>query len=204
MRIWGYLRCFVVDTLWSSTKDTENASGATQDTDALTNREKEAMRPSYAPIMSLIFILTASLMLAMPAVLAADLKPTEGWTLHIDAKRHFPSKPNLLAHHYCKEVSGGLTECQIYDSDSPDAKLVGVEVIVSPETYKTFSAAEKARWHYHKTEIPKVSATLPDLSPAEAAKVVREIEGTYGKVYLLWEPGKGQPAVGQPSLNILK
>jgi Protein of unknown function (DUF1264) len=195
----------VIDTLWSSTKDTEDASRTAQGTDAPTNKEKEEMRPSYAPIiMSLMFILTASLMLAMPAVLAADLKPTEGWTLHIDAKRHFPSKPNLLAHHYCKEVSGGLTECQIYDSDSPDAKLVGVEVIVSPETYKTFSAAEKARWHYHKTEIPKVSATLPDLSPEEAAKVVKEIEGTYGKVYLLWDPGKGQPAVGQPSLSILK
>jgi hypothetical protein len=77
-------------------------------------------------------------------------------------------------------------------------------VIVSPETYKTFSAAEKARWHYHKAEMPKVSATLPDLSPEEAAKVVKEIEGTYGKVYLLWDPGKGQPAVGQPSLSILK
>ena len=136
-----------MDTLWSSTKDTEDTSRTAQGTDAPTNKEKEEMRPSYAPIiMSLMFILTASLMLVMPAVLAADLKPTEGWTLHIDAKRHFPSKPNLLAHHYCKEVSGGLTECQIYDSDSPDAKLVAVEVIVSPETYKTFSAAEKARW----------------------------------------------------------
>jgi Protein of unknown function (DUF1264) len=194
-----------MDTLWSSTKDTEDASRTAQGTDVPTNKEKEEMRPSLGPIIiSLMVILTASRMLAMPAVLATDLKPTEGWTLHIDAKRHFPSKPNLLAHHYCKEVSGGLTECQIYDSDRPDAKLVGVEVIVSPETYQTFSAAEKARWHYHKTEIPKVSATLPDLSPEEAAKVVKKIEGTYGKVYLLWDPGKGQPAVGQPSLSILK
>ncbi len=194
-----------MDTLWSSTKDTEDASRTAQGTDVPTNKEKEEMRPSLGPIIiSLMVILTASRMLAMPAVLATDLKPTEGWTLHIDAKRHFPSKPNLLAHHYCKEVSGGLTECQIYDSDRPDAKLVGVEVIVSPETYKTFSAAEKARWHYHKTEIPKVSATLPDLSPEEAAKVVKKLEGTYGKVYLLWDPGKGQPAVGQPSLSILK
>jgi hypothetical protein len=107
----------VTDTLWSSTKDTEDASRTAQRTDAPTHKEKGEMRPNWAPIiMSLTFILTASPMLVMPAVHAADLKPTEGWTLHIDAKRHFPSKPNLLAHHYCKEVSGGLTECQIYDS----------------------------------------------------------------------------------------
>jgi hypothetical protein len=164
--------------------------------------KEEEMRSKWTGlIMSLGLILTAGL---TPTGLAADLKPTEGWTLHIDAKRHFPSQPDLVAHHYGKDVSGGLIECPIYDSDRPDAKLVGVEVIVSPKTYQTFSAAEKARWHAHKTEIPKVSATLPDLSPEEAAKVVKKIEGTDGKVYLLWDPGKGQPAVGQPSLSILK
>ena len=42
------------------------------------------------------------------------------------------------------------------------------------------------------------------LSPEEAAQVVKKLEGTYGKVYLLWDPGKGQPAVGQPRLSILK
>ena len=187
------------------TQDTKEVSHTAQEPHALTTKEEDEMRSRWTPlIMSLLLILTAGLLLAKPAALAADLKPTEGWTLHIDAQRHFPSKPDLIAHHYCKEVSGGLTECQIYDSDRPDAKLVGVEVIVSPQTYQTFSAAEKRRWHYHKTEIPKVSATLPDLSPEEAAKVVKKIEGTYGKVYLLRDPGKGQPAVGQPTLSILK
>jgi hypothetical protein len=194
-----------MDALRSSTEDTEDASRTAQVTDAPATNEKEEMRPGLAPIiMSLLFILTASLMFALLAVLAADLKPMDGWTLHIDAKRHFPRKPNLLAHHCCKDVSGGLTECQLYDSDSADAKLVGVEVIMSPETHKTFSPAEKARWHYHEPEMPKVTATLPDFSPEEAAKVVKKLEGTYGKVYLLWDPGTGQPAVGQPSLGILK
>jgi hypothetical protein len=88
----------VMDTLWISTKDTEEPSHTAQGTDAPTNKEKEEMRPSWIPItMSLMLILTASLMFALPAVLAADLKPTDGWTLHIDAKRHFPSKPNLIA-----------------------------------------------------------------------------------------------------------
>ena len=119
-----------------------------------------------------------------PTVLAAAPKPTEGWTLHIDARRHFPSQPALVAHHYCKDVSGGLIACQICDSDRPDATLVGVEVMVGPETYKTFSAAEKARWHAHKAEIPNVSAARPDLSPEEAAQVVKKMAGTYGKVYV--------------------
>lgn len=135
---------------------------------------------------------------------AADAKPSEGWTLHIDALWHFPGKPGMVAHHYCKPVTGGLTECQLYEGDAPNARLVGVEVIVDAATWQKFSGAEKAKWHYHKTEIPKVSATLPDLSPEEAAKVVKSIENTYGKIYLLWDPSRQNLPTGNPSVNVLK
>ncbi len=133
---------------------------------------------------------------------AQAAKPTEGWTLHIDAKRHFPNLPDMIAHHYCKPVSGGLTECQLYDSDKPDARLVGIEVIVSKETWGKFSEKEKALWHYHKIEIPKVEAVLPDVSPEESAKILKSIEETYGKVYILWDPAKKEP-VGKPQVSIL-
>ncbi|MBI3961280.1 MAG: DUF1264 domain-containing protein [Deinococcus sp.] len=130
-------------------------------------------------------------------------RPHDGWTLHIDAKKHFPGNAEMIAHHYCKGVAGGLTECQLYTSDDPDARLVGVEVIVGPQLYNSFNAAEKALWHYHRTEIPKVEATLPDLSADEAARVVSSIEETYGKVYLLWDPGRNSQPVGNPSVTIL-
>lgn len=130
-------------------------------------------------------------------------KPSEGWTLHIDAEKHFPTNPERIAHHYCKTVAGGLIECQLYDSDKPDAKLVGVEMVVSAEVYNTFSEAEKALWHYHKTEIPVVNATLPDLTPEEAAKVAKSLEETYGKVYILWDPDRSDLPTGEPEINII-
>ena len=110
----------------------------------------------------------------------------------------------MIAHHACKAVAGGMTQCLLFESDEPDARLVGVEVIVGPEVYGAFSAEEKAMWHYHKTEIPKVQATLPDLSAEEAAKVVKSIEETYGKIYLLWDPSANNVATGSPSVTILQ
>ena len=133
---------------------------------------------------------------------AQAAKPTEGWSLHIDAKKHFPNLPDMVAHHYCKPVSDGLTECQLYDSDKPDARLVGVEVIVDKATWQKFSKKEKALWHHHKDEIPKVDAKLPDVSPEEAAKIVKSLEDTYGKVYILWGPAKKEPT-GKPQVSIL-
>ena len=77
-------------------------------------------------------------------------KPHAGWALHIDAEMHFPNEEKKIAHHYCKVVSGGLTECQLYDSDSESARLVGVETIIDTNTWKSLSDTEKANWHYHK------------------------------------------------------
>lgn len=132
--------------------------------------------------------------------------PAQGWTLHIDAQKHFgDNHPTEIAHHWCKQVAGGLTECQIYDSDNPDARLVEIETIVAPAAYKSFSPSEQALWHYHKTEIPKVNATLPGMSAADAKKVVDSIADTYGKVWMLFDPAatNGMPT-GQPSVVVLK
>lgn len=134
---------------------------------------------------------------------SAAIKPSDGWTLHIDAKRHMPKMPDMVVHHYCKPVSGGLIECQLYDSDKPDARLIGVEMVVDAATYNKFTKNEKALWHHHKTEIPKVDATLPDLSAEEAAKTLKGMEETYGKVYILWNPAKNESPVGKPAVSVL-
>ncbi len=141
---------------------------------------------------------------AQDATSPAGMKPTEGWALHIDAKRHIPNMPDVVVHHYCKKVSEELTECQLYDSDRADAKLIGVEMVVGPATYNKFSKQEKALWHYHKVEIPKVDAKLPDLSAEEAAKTLTSMNETYGKVYILWNPAKTQAPEGKPGISVLK
>lgn len=143
-----------------------------------------------------------------PAVQAADTastSPAQGWSLHIDAQKHFGAHADEIAHHWCKPVSNGVTECQIYSSDNPDSQLVAVETIVGPSIYKGFSKTEQASWHYHKTEIPKVNATLPGLSPDQAKKVVDSIADTYGKIWLLYDPMEtNNLPTGQPTLTILQ
>jgi len=134
---------------------------------------------------------------------AASVNPTLGYTIHIDAERHFVAHPTEVAHHWCKTVSGGLLQCLIYDSDAPNARLVESEVIVKPDLYKSFSPQEQALWHYHKVEIPKVNATMPDVSAAVAKATVASLTETYGKVYQLWDPMTSKNPIGQPTVAVL-
>lgn len=45
--------------------------------------------------------------------------------LRHDHNRH------VEAHHYCTHLSDDFHQCVIYDSDGPNAKLIGIEYIVS-------------------------------------------------------------------------
>ncbi|MBV8374057.1 MAG: DUF1264 domain-containing protein [Candidatus Eremiobacteraeota bacterium] len=165
------------------------------------------LRKLFVPSLAVVFVigfLAGRLHSALPAA-AAGPTPTSGWTLHIDAEKHFgDSNPTEVAHHWCKTVAGGLIECQIYDSDAPDARLVEVETIVTPAVYNSFSPSEQALWHYHKVEIPKVNAKLPDMTPDQAAKTIAAITDTYGKVWMLWDPAMNANPVGTPTVVVLK
>lgn len=163
----------------------------------------------YLPIPAVIAIFALGVLVGrwhpIAAAVAAGTTPTQGWTLHIDAQKHFgDAHPNEIAHHWCKPVSGGLFECQIYDSDAPDARLVEVETIVAPAVYNAFSPSEQAYWHYHKVEIPKVNAVLPDMTPEQAAKTLASMSDTYGKVWMLWDPASSINPVGAPTVVVLK
>jgi hypothetical protein len=138
---------------------------------------------------------------AQNATPMAVAHPSAGFELHIDAKAHFPGDPAAIAHHYCKAVAGGMFQCLLFQSDSADAPLVGVEVVVDTATWQGFDAAEQGLWHYHREEIPLVDAVLPDLTAEEAAEVAATLEETYGKVYLLWDPTASDLPTGQPFVH---
>jgi hypothetical protein len=159
----------------------------------------------YVPIAS--FVLLAALGLAvfgLHSAKATTVSPATNWTIHIDALKHFPGHPDEVAHHWCRSIGNGMLECQIYPSDDPNAPLVAIETIVPAAVWKTFPPSEQVLWHYHRTEIPKVSATMPDVSAAEAKQVVESLMETYGKVYILWNPVDSKYPVGQPTVYNLQ
>ena len=162
------------------------------------------MKFLFVPALIAAFVLGLAISRVQPnAAVAASENPTTGWTIHIDAQKHFPGHPDEIAHHWCKSVAGML-ECQVYDSDAANAHLVEVETILPKSVYATLPASEQALWHYHRVEIPKINATMPDVSKAEAAKTVASLLETYGKVWMLWDPATSQLPLGKPIVVVLK
>jgi hypothetical protein len=166
------------------------------------------MKYLFVPALVVAFVLGVTLGRVHPNIARADTantNPTGGYTIHVDADQHFgDAHPAEIAHHWCKPVMGGVIECQLYDSDAPNARLVGIETIVPDKVWATLPAQEQALWHYHKTELAKIHATLPGMSAADQAKFIAMISPTYGKVFVIWDPLANPNPVGQPTVVVLK
>ena len=57
------------------------------------------------------------------------------------------------AHHFCACPNEDVRQCVIYDSDKPNARLIGLEYIISDQLFETLPEEEKIYWHSHKYEV---------------------------------------------------
>ena len=64
----------------------------------------------------------------------------------------------MEAHHFCACPNEEVRQCVIYDSDKPNARLIGTEYIISDKLFETLPEEEKVYWHSHKYEV--LSGTL--------------------------------------------
>jgi hypothetical protein len=98
-----------------------------------------------------------------------------------------------VAYHYCKEVNGDLNQCVLYDGTGPDAKLIGVEYLVSDAIYQKMPADEKAYWHDHKYEVDGGYLKSLTQTGEEEKKTLASVRTLWGKVYHTWVSGSDYP-----------
>ncbi|MDH5463917.1 MAG: DUF1264 domain-containing protein [Nitrosopumilus sp.] len=129
--------------------------------------------------------------------------------LHIEAINHLiPSNDDsvldMIVHHHCKVYDDMTAACLLFPTGMGDQdKPYGIEYVIGADAYASLSEEEKEYWHYHKTELPNVMATLPDLTSEEAESLMPVLNETYGKVVYFWQIGEKYP-VGDPFVVIIE
>ncbi|GAX61981.1 hypothetical protein SCALIN_C28_0183 [Candidatus Scalindua japonica] len=108
------------------------------------------------------------------------------------------------AHHYCsmrslKLEKGDLHQCVIYDSKEAPAKLLGIEYIISNDTYQNLPHNEKMYWHPHAYEIVSGQLIVPDLY--DMGDIALEgFLNTWGKTFHTWPDPDTDIPMGAPLL----
>lgn len=118
---------------------------------------------------------------------------------------HFMSgdmNQQMEAHHYCSKLNEDLTQCVVYDGNGPQAKLMGVEYVVSRRIYETLPESERKLWHSHVYEVKSGGLVAPGVPRAAEYALMEDLIDTYGKTWHTWHTHRADNAVptGVPAL----
>jgi hypothetical protein len=113
-------------------------------------------------------------------------------------------KFQLVTQHYCAahthDGHDDLFQCVLFDTTGKNAKLLGVEYIVSDAVYRKLPDEEKKYWHAHTYEVLGGGLIAPGMNAAGEMKFMKMILTTWGKAWHTWPDPKTPVPIGEPLL----
>jgi hypothetical protein len=98
-------------------------------------------------------------------------------------------KMQMEAHHYCNQANEDLAQCVLFDGNTAEARLMGIEYIISEKLYSTLPTEEKAYWHPHNYEVLSGQLRMPGLPDAAEKEALKGKINSYGKTWHTWMTG---------------
>ncbi|KAL6894741.1 DUF1264 domain-containing protein [Trichoderma evansii] len=147
--------------------------------------------------------------LASAASLTQDFKPVKNICAHLNAFHAYADDPKraVEANHYCSHIDGEVRQCLIYDSPEPDARIIGIEYMITPRLYESLPLDERRLWHSHVYEVKSGMLIMPNRVVPQAAwelaekREMEQLITLYGKTYHFWQIDRGDKLpLGEPKL----
>ena len=102
--------------------------------------------------------------------------------------------------HFCIHLQHDLHQCVIFDSNQPDARLIGIEYIVSEDRFRRLPEEEKRLWHSHHYEVKSGELVAPGIPELAERAYFKDLVSTYGKTFHNWQVDRDDFPYGIPQL----
>lgn len=90
------------------------------------------------------------------------------------------------AHHYVTNLSDDVMQAVLFDGTDENARLIGVEYIISQKLFDQLPEDEKKLWHSHAYEVKSGLLVGPGLPGAAEHALMEKLVSTYGKTWHTW------------------
>jgi hypothetical protein len=126
------------------------------------------------------------------ASLLQDMTPLKDFDIYVVGLHCAKHEPDMQmeAHHFCRQVNQDLLQCTIFDGNTKDANLIGIEYIISERLFQTLPDDEKPYWHPHNYEILSGQLSAPGLPEVAERAFLKELMNSYGKTWHTWHTGR--------------
>jgi hypothetical protein len=122
------------------------------------------------------------------ADLLQDKTPLKYFNTYLDGFHFYNGNVNaqMEAHHYVQQLNEDIHQAIIFDGNEKDAKIMGVEYIISEKLFKTLSDEEKKLWHSHHYEVKSGTLIAPGIPEIAEHELMEKLVSTYGKTIHTW------------------
>jgi hypothetical protein len=93
------------------------------------------------------------------------------------------------AHHFCHQVNEDMAQCALFDGNTAQANLNGIEYIISEKLFNTLPQDERRYWHPHNGEILSGQLVAPGIPDAAEHALMKKKMNSYGKTWHVWNTG---------------
>jgi hypothetical protein len=93
-----------------------------------------------------------------------------------------------------------MHQCLLYDSTEKNARLLGVEYIISDRLYQELPDAERKYWHPHAYEVLAGGLIAPSMKPEDELAFMKALLTTWGKTWHTWPDPRTPIPLGEPLL----
>lgn len=137
------------------------------------------------------------------ADLLQDKSPLKKFNAYLDGFHFYNGNINaqMEAHHYVNQLNEDLYQAIIFDGNESDAKIMGIEYIITAKLFKTLSEEEKKLWHSHVYEVKSGTLIAPGIPEIAEHELMEKLVSTYGKTIHTWHTDQERTLpVGSPMI----
>lgn len=117
--------------------------------------------------------------------------PMRGFDVYLVGFHPMKDAPELQmeAHHWCHQRNEDFAQCILFDGNTADANMNGVEYIISEKAFALLPQAERKFWHPHNGEILSGQLVAPGIPAAAEKALMKTKMNSYGKTWHTWNTG---------------
>lgn len=137
------------------------------------------------------------------ASMMQSLTPVKQMSQHVCTFALYSHDMNrkIETHHYITRLNQDFCQCPVYDSEKSEARLIGIEYIISDRLFEALPQEEQKLWHSHAYEIKSGLWVNPGIPEMIAKPELGNLAKTYGKFWCTWQVDRGDRLpLGAPAL----
>jgi hypothetical protein len=131
-----------------------------------------------------------------------NFAPVNQFKTHLATIKCYADDPTHqeIVHEYVSHLNEDVMQSVMYDSDSSEAKLIGVEYTITEKIYNELPAEEKCLWHPRLYEVKSGLMVAPRMPRMMENKLMKDLAPTFAKSVSIWQVDSDRLPIGVPHI----